>query len=118
MFTVYRIDTFEAGSNSHGVGLRTENWYVRTDRVFEHEEEAKAYVRLKNRQVSSLPNWLVGLPPSEREAFVDVFCFGHDARWLAERRYFLGPVPERAIREAIRSSLGARVVTVAANTVK
>ena len=110
-FIIYRIDTFDYGSNSLGVGTRTENWYVRFDQMFDDEEEAKEYVRRKNRQVSSLPNWLISIPEADRPAFVDTFCFGNDLRWLAERRYFLGKVPERAIREAIRTSMGAIVVT-------
>lgn len=89
MFQVYRIDTFEAHGNSHALGIRDENWILRRDKNFSTVEEAQEYVCMKSRQTTILPNILISLHESKREAFVKHFCFGDNEYW-AERRYFLG----------------------------
>lgn len=97
---VYRIETFPAQTNSHTIGLRHENWVLKPDRTFQTEDEAKEYVRMRNRLATELPNLLITLPAAERPAFVDRFCFG-DEYWDL-RRYFLGRPPAEKIIQALK----------------
>lgn len=93
MYQVYRIDTYDAKSNSHSIGIREENWYLRKDKIFDNEEQAKEYVRLQNRKFSTLPTYLISLKTDkEKREFVDKFCFEENTPYLYERRYYLGMV--------------------------
>lgn len=101
-FVVYRIDTFPAKGNAYELGSRHENWYLRRDRTFANETEARTYVCNMNRKSSDLPLLLVTLKAEEREAFVQRFCFG-DEYW-SDRRYFLGLPPHDKIQHALRQA--------------
>lgn len=100
MFSVYKIECFDAKSNSHGVGVRSENWVLRLDQSFYCEDEAKDYIRNKNRMCSDLPRFLITLPVEKRSEFVDEFCFGD--QYLFYQRYFLGKPNVSKIKHAIQ----------------
>lgn len=107
-YQVYRIDSYDADSNSHSIGIRNENWFLRPDKIFQEEESAKEYVRNQNRKTSMLPNYLISLhSEEEKEAFVDTFCFSD--HYLSERKYFLGLPSTKQIISQLRQS-GINVV--------
>ncbi len=107
---VYKIDTYESKGNSHSIGIREENWFLRKDKVFDIEEDAKEYVRNQNRLHTILPTYLITLKTqAEKDAFVDYFCFDPNSKYLHERRYFLQRPSSRKITDELRKN-GIRIV--------
>lgn len=109
MSSVYRIDTIPSQTNEFGVG-RVETWTLKLDTRFTRTEEAKEYVRNKNRQHSDLPLFLPELSEEAKEAFVDIFCFS-DTEYLHLRRYFLGMPDQGEVMAAVRNQ-GIQVIKV------
>lgn len=105
LIEVYRIDAFESKGNSHCVGSRHENWYVRRDKEFTTDAEARAYVREMNIKCTPLVTYMAAeKDPQKRSEFVDHFCFAEDRLYLYEQRYFLGRPPMDAIRESLKAN--------------
>jgi len=98
---IYRIDTYPAKSNSHQLGIRSESWVLRLDKMFINEEQARIYVKDMNRIHSDLVLTMADMPEEKQDAFVEHFCFG-DEYWHL-RRYFLGMPDVDKITKSLRA---------------
>jgi len=105
-FQVFKIDTYDIKGNTYGVG-REESWIARKNKSFETEKEAKEYIRKQSLIHTDLINFLTKgmgiLESKEKEDMIEKFCFTED-RFLLYRRFFLGYVPEKEIRRALKAS--------------
>jgi len=88
---VYKIQISDTFGNSHATN-RDETWYVKKDKTFDTEEEAKEYIIDRTRLfVPELSSFLYILNDDEdKHDFCDKFCFT-DERYMTKRRYFIGP---------------------------
>lgn len=99
-YKVYKIDTFPVKDNSYCVG-REESWTLKLDTTFTDYEEAKNYVRIKNRMNTELPLFLVDVKTQEeKDNIVDEFCFGE--KYIQYQRFFLGKPDVNKIKIALR----------------
>jgi hypothetical protein len=100
VFDVYVIDTFPCTTN-HYKTSREESWCARKIASYETLEDAKEMVRIKSRQLTDLPHFLIDLSSTEeKEKMVDEFCFTNDM-YLHYRRVFVGRPPIKAICNAL-----------------
>lgn len=118
MFSIYRIQVFNEGSNSHGVS-RQERWEtVSHTNECKSIEKAREYVRVYSRQYTVLNQFLLQwreTKPCDREIqsekeVIDQFCFDNDL-YLKYRRLFIGVPPITLIQRSLRSD-GIRVTTL------
>jgi hypothetical protein len=100
-YQVYKIHVFDAKSNGYSVGIREESWICKLDCEFDNLYEAKKHVIRKNRQMSDMALFLINLSQSEKERFIEDFCFSSDPKWMCKRRYFLGAVDKELIRKGL-----------------
>jgi len=69
------------------------------NKEFQDLEEAKEYVRMKNRYTPEFVLQSENITGTQREELLDKFSFGKD--YLLKRRYFINPLPKREIKESI-----------------
>ena len=76
---VYKIQISDTFGNSHATN-RDETWYVKKDKTFDTEEEAKEYIIDRTRLfVPELSSFLYILNDDEdKHDFCDKFCFTDD----------------------------------------
>lgn len=105
-FSVYRIHVYDVAGGRFGVS-RTEDWEEKWAASFATEKEAKDFIRKESLSATTLLTYLVDLPKSKWDAFIDEFCFTNDM-YHAYRRLFIGPVDRRKMKTAL-NNLGVRV---------
>lgn len=98
MFQTYFLEKYPIQSNAYTVS-RSETWKFTKDKEFQDLEEAKEYVRMKNRYTPEFVLQAENINGNQREELLDKFSFGND--YLLKRRYFIEPLPKKEIRESI-----------------
>ncbi len=107
-YTIYKIDTFEHENNSYRVD-REESWTLKKETEFKDLEDAKEYVRRKNRIFSDLPNYLIGLNDENKQLMIDEFCFSD--KYMHLRKFFLGKPDINKIKNRLEQQ-GIKVLKV------
>jgi len=109
-YQIYRIREISAPNNSHKCD-RHEELNVQFVTEFSDEQEARTFVRDKNRAHSEMVNHIpFHKSESDQLAYIDRFCFDDSkTSFLTKRKFFLGYPDIDAIKNAYRSD-GVRVL--------
>lgn len=99
---VYRIYTYPAKNNHHGID-RDENWFLRRDKTFDTKEEATEYIISQSRTHTDMILYSYNLPPKEKEAFYQEFCFTNNT-YASYRRYILDLREKEVICRALQKN--------------
>ena len=95
---VYFLEKYPNKSNAYAVS-RSETWTFSLDKSFESEEEAREYVRDKNRYTPEFVLQAEGILGDQREELLDNYTFTN--QYLLKKRYFLEPLPLKELKENI-----------------
>lgn len=98
MYQTYFLEKYPLQSNAYTVS-RSEKWVFRKEKCFEDMEEAKAFVRMKNRYTPEFVLQAENVNGIRREELLDKFCFTNN--YMLKKRYFLDPLPIQQIKNSI-----------------
>jgi len=101
MFQTYYLEKYPIQSNAYSVS-RSENWSFRKEKLFENLEEAKEFVRDKNRYTPEFVLLAEHLKGEQRDELLERFCFSN--QYLLKQKYFIEPLPIAELKEEINKN--------------
>jgi hypothetical protein len=101
MHKIYFLEKYPTQSNAYTIS-RTEKWTFRNEKCFTDLEEAKEYIREKNKYTPEFVLQAENISGIAREELLDRYCFTNN--YILKRRYFMDPLPIQQINNSIVQS--------------